>query len=586
TKTLHFEKIRLNADRQRLILSGNFQFGTEKKFTLQVNGDKLQYSKGIALLPKKITDKLALYDVNVPLNVTADIEGGLVFGAATKVNVQSTVNNATVKTDAGDFTNSDFHVEFSNAVNDTLPYVDENSGLLFTDFRSNWEGIQLNSKKIEINNLINPFMRADLTTSTDLASLNKLLNSNSFDFTSGEVSAKVNYAGAFFSDTTTSITGEMILNGGNITYAPRQVKLDKINGRFEFENSDVIIKNLSAEAEGNKVNINATVRNMVNMLSTDPSKLFVEASVSSPFIDLKSFRRMVGNRRKVKSASKGKFGRIAEKIDRFMEDCSISTQLKAEKLKYNSFTATDVNAQFSMNADAWNIKDVSLIHSNGAIKINGTLTSKERNYNIATLNVNMNNLDVMKVFQAFDNFGLASLHSENLRGKLSSNMRLTAVLDDESNLLPALLNGSIFLSLKNGELLDFEPLQKMSVFVLKKRDFSHLQFAELRDSFEINGSKLTIHKMEIQSNVLGLLVEGIYDIKGKVTDLVVQVPLKYLKKRDPDYIPENQGVDAKKGVSIYVRATNADNGEIDFKYGIFKKKSILEKNQKKANSIP
>ncbi|HKP31939.1 MAG TPA: AsmA family protein, partial [Chitinophagaceae bacterium] len=111
TKTLHFEKIRLNADRQRLILSGNFQFGTEKKFTLQVNGDKLQYSKGIALLPKKITDKLALYDINVPMNVTADIEGGLVFGAATKVKVQSTVNNATVKTDAGDFTNSDFHVE-------------------------------------------------------------------------------------------------------------------------------------------------------------------------------------------------------------------------------------------------------------------------------------------------------------------------------------------------------------------------------------------------------------------------------------------------------------------------------------------
>lgn len=586
TKLLQFEKIGLNADGQRLFFTGKFHLGLEKKFTLQIEGDRIQYAKGVALLPEKISAKLSKYNVNVPMNVMANIDGRLVFRSPTKVRIKTAVKNAVITTEAGDFTNTNFSAEFFNALNDTLPYVDQNSRLLFTNFTSNWEGVQLNSKKLTITNLVNPFMEADLTTSTDLPSLNKLLGSSSFDFTSGDINAKVNYAGALFSDTTTSITGEMVISGGTVTYAPRQVKLDKINGRFEFQNSDVIIKNLSADAEGNKVNINATVRNMVNMLSTDPSKLFVEASVTSPYIDLKSFRRMVGNRRKVQTTSQGKFGRIAERIDRFMEDCSITTQLKAEKLKYNSFNAADVTANFSMNSEAWNIKEVSLAHSNGTINISGTLTSKETNYNIATMNVNMLNLDVSKVFQAFDNFGLASLHSENLRGKLTSNMRLTAVLDDESNVLPALLQGSIFLSLKDGELINFEPLQKMSVFVLKKRDFSHLQFAELRDSFEINGSKLTIHKMEIQSNVLGLLLEGIYDIKGQATDLVVQVPLKYLKKRDPGYVPENQGLDARRGVSIYVRATNGDNGEIDFKYGLFKKKSILEKNQKKANSIP
>jgi hypothetical protein len=126
-------------------------------------------------------------------------------------------------------------------------------------------------------------------------------------------------------------------------------------------------------------------------------------------------------------------------------------------------------------------------------------------------------------------------------------------------------------------LIEFDPLQKMAVFVLKKRDFTRVEFAEIKNTFEINGQMLTIHKMEIQSNVLGLYVEGIYDLQGKATDLVVQVPLKYLKKREPGYVPENQGLDAKTGISVFVRAKNADNGQIDFKYGLFKKKSVLEK---------
>ena len=99
--------------------------------------------------------------------------------------------------------------------------------------------------------------------------------------------------------------------------------------------------------------------------------------------------------------------------------------------------------------------------------------------------------------------------------------------------------------------------------------------------------------MEVQSSVLGLYVEGIYDLQGKSTDLVVQVPLKYLKKRDPGFVPENQGLDAKTGISVFVRAKNTDSGEIDFKYGIFKKRSVLEKAErdrereaKKSNTAP
>jgi hypothetical protein len=59
--------------------------------------------------------------------------------------------------------------------------------------------------------------------------------------------------------------------------------------------------------------------------------------------------------------------------------------------------------------------------------------------------------------------------------------------------------------------------------------------------------------MEIQSTVITLFVEGIYDLNGRNTDLSIQVPLSNFKKRGEDYIPENKGVETKAGASLFVR---------------------------------
>ncbi|HYJ38451.1 MAG TPA: AsmA-like C-terminal region-containing protein, partial [Chitinophagaceae bacterium] len=446
-----------------------------------------------------------------------------------------------------------------------------------TNVKGNFEAIPITSKLVTIHNLLDPFLRFDIKAETDLSSFNQLLSSSSFDFIGGKMKADFSYAGALKGDTSTSINGFLDIIEGSILYHPRTVKLEHINGKLVFDSTDVLIKDLQGEAQANKVKINAVIKNMINLLTRDPSKLLVDADISSPSLDLYSFKTMLGTRKKRAGSMKGKFAKLAEKIDHFMDDCSISTRLKAAQVKYKNFVATNLEAALSINANKWNLQKVVLQNSDGSISLNGTLTSLGDNNNAIDFEAEMRNVNVSKLFVAFNNFGLASLHAENIKGSLTSKAQLHAILDDESRLIPSTLTGTMDLSLTNGELINFEPLQKMAVFVLKKRDFSRVEFAEIKNTFEINGQMLSIHKMEVQSNVLGLYVDGMYDLQGKNTDLVVQVPLKYLKKREPGYVPENQGLDAKTGVSVFVRAKNADNGQIDFKYGIFKKKSGLEK---------
>jgi len=580
TKQLSFEKVRLDINRHPFQLSGLFDFSEKKDFQFSLSTNKIGYADAISILPDTISRKLKVYDMRSSLDVQASISGKMIFRNLPKVVVNATIPRTTINTPVGEFTDISFTGNFTNAANDTLPYVDENSMLTFQNLNGKYEGIPITAKKVTISNLSNPFLRCDLKAETKLSSFNNLLGSTSFDLIGGDATAEVDYAGALMSDTSTTLNGFVNIQNGTMLYEPRNIKLTNIDGRLTFENADVYIKNLSAEAQGNKVKINAVVKNMLNLLVKDPSKLFVDADINIPSLDLYTFKSMLGSRKRKAATTKGKFSKIAEEIDRFMDDCSIASRIHASHLKYKNFVATDLDADFAMSANKWTLRKIALHNSDGDIAIQGTLTSLSDNNNDVEMQANVNKVNVAKLFTAFNNFGLSSLHAENLKGSLTFNSTLHAVLDDESRLIPSSMTGKIDLSLQDGELVNFEPLQKMAVFVLKKRDFSKVDFAEIRNTFDINGHMVTINKMEVQSTVLGLFVEGMYDIKGANTDLVVQVPLKYLKKRDPGYVPENQGLEAKTGISVFVRAKSAEDGDIDFKYGLFKKRSVLEKAEK------
>jgi len=74
--------------------------------------------------------------------------------------------------------------------------------------------------------------------------------------------------------------------------------------------------------------------------------------------------------------------------------------------------------------------------------------------------------------------------------------------------------------------------------------------------------------MEIESTVISMYVEGIYSMKG-ATDMSIQIPLRNLKKRKADYIPENSGIDKKGGPSLFMRGRPGPDGNIQFKPDLF-----------------
>lgn len=206
----------------------------------------------------------------------------------------------------------------------------------------------------------------------------------------------------------------------------------------------------------------------------------------------------------------------------------------------------------------------------GSMAMNGQLINLQNNRHQAAIKANMQNVNVQKVFYAFDNFGQDGITDKNLEGKLTANADVKIDINSDGKVLPGTSMGLVDFSLKKGALNNFEPLKKIQNIIFKKRDFENIQFAELKNKLSINRGEMTINRMEIQSSVLTFFVEGLFSQRGN-TDISVQVPFSNLKKREADYKPENIGVDKKGGRSIFLRGQPGSDGNIQFKLDIFKK---------------
>lgn len=580
-RILSFNNIKLNLDKDPYEFTGLFHFDSTKNYTLSIDALKGNYSKIIALLPGTIRSRLDSIQFAKPIVAKAHITGKLMPGNKAIVRADWIVKNNNLSTKFGKFDKASFTGFYYNQLSDTLPATGENAIVQCNDLSTSYEGIGLNSKKITVTNLKRPFLVCDLQAATDLQTLNNLLASNAIEFDKGSINADIVYSGPVYDSATASpdITGNATIKDGELLYGPKQIRLDDVNGELLFKGADVYFNNVKATAQKSSIILNMSAINLIALMNSNPARAELTATLYARQLDVENFTGLIGTRKRNRNHSRNSFFRnTANKIDRLLDECTIRSHINADKISFKRFTATNFKTDIFLSNELWSITNTSLNHAGGSIYMNGSIHGGSTNYNPVKINAVMNNLDISKTFFAFENFGLKFLNATNIQGRLTSNISLSAAMLEKAVLLPSSLKGNLTLSIKDGALNNVKSLEELSNFLLKNRDFSHITFSEIKNKFDFDGQLINVNRMEIQSSVLSLFVEGLYDMGGKKTDLIVQIPLSNLKKRKADYTPQNKGTDSKAGASVYVKATNKDNGDIDFNYSLFRgKKNKKEK---------
>ncbi|MBC7886282.1 MAG: hypothetical protein H7Z13_00220 [Ferruginibacter sp.] len=571
---LQFDSIKIKLAGQPFNLSGRFDLkGQAPQFSLRVHTRNILYSEGKSLMPERISRSLSKVDLDKPLDVDVSINGPL-KGGEPLIYVNWTAKKTQLKTPFLDFENASFTGYFTNEFVKGQPRNDPNSIISNGNFSADWRGITLASGKIEILNLIQPVLTADLAAAFPLTKLNDVIGSTVLQLQSGDGSVNLTYKGPIEKNNNTNslINGTVSFKNGNVLYSPRNVAMKNVNGQLLFKNSDVFVNNLQCVVLNNKVLMQGQAKNLLTLINTEPGKASIDWTISTPSLDLGAFTFLLkpGKKTAAVSNSKTRLASAATKIDAVMEKATLRVNLDAKSILYKKFEAGNVNADISLLQNRYIINNVSMNHAGGHINMSGSLVNQQANYLQATINASMDNVDVSKVLNAFENFGQDAIMAQNLVGKLTAKIDASLGLDEAGSVFPSSVKSIIDFSLKDGALINYEPLKKLQNFLFKKRDFENIRFAELKNRLEIGNRDIKINRMEIQSTALSFFVEGMYSMKGN-TDISIQVPLNNLKKRGTDYNPENIGTDKKGGKSIFIRGRPGTDGNISFKLDLFNK---------------
>ncbi len=558
---IELNNVNLDIDEQPFVFNGTFFLNTEPKtYELNIETKQVPYPKAVSILTQALQEKFDSMMVLSPLDATANIVGQMTFRAKPDVMVDFQINDSELQTPLGQMDHATLSGKFINRVDSLLETGDENSKLTFNDVGAEFSGIPITSSRIEITNLMDPYVICDLQSVFMLNNLNSLTESSTIAFSKGSGNLDITFSGPVASDTLKPIlNGTLTLTDAEFNYLPRNLLFQNGFGVIEFQNEDLKIKQLLLTAGNTKLTMDGSVTNLLAMLNIHPEQLTMEWNISTPDLDLNDFTTYVAARTQKatpKSGKKGKIIRITENVDKLLSDGTAKLNIKAENLNYKKFVARNVAASVLLVDNRIVFDDARLSHAGGTVFLKGSLVNGQSTSQL-NLESNIDHLNIPDLFYSFDNFGQDAITNKNMKGSLSGNVNITGTITDKAAVLENSMQGTVAFNIQNGELINFEPAMKIAATALKNRDFSHLKFGELKNKLKIHGPAITFDRMEIRSNVVTLFVEGIYDTK-KGTDMSIQVPLSNLSKTENDDL-KNTG---KAGVNIRLRAMTADDGTL------------------------
>jgi hypothetical protein len=579
SKILSFDDITLNIDDHPFLLSGKFFTKLNPApYELAIKTKSFDYKQAVSFLSDNIRKKLNQYNIDKPIDLNATLDGSNPLERSPVIHLTvSSDNSSTVTTPFEIFTNCSFDGIFINRVDSTQAPQDENSMLRINHFSGTSENIKLNSDSVIFVNLIQPELTCNIRSTFGLESLNTILESKDIDFGKGTAKLDIVYKGPVESGDSINadINGNISFDSASIKYMPKNFLLSSCSGKLIFQNKDVLIEQLVAHTGSTELKMNGGIKSLMALIDKSPEKLFLDWNIFSPKINLHDFRAFMGKNTNPPSTnssnkkSKRFFSKQVSQMDSLLSSCDVHLQVKANELEYKKFQATNIKAAVVLKNNTIMFDSVFLNHANGSILLTGFAKNEEPNNSI-NIHTVINNVDIDKMLFSFENFGQDAITEKNIRGKLKADVNFLGSLNNNQEIVPGSMDGNIEFSLKNGELINFEPVENISKKVFKNRNFSDIRFAELKDRFDIKGSAIKINRMEIESTVITLFVEGIYDTK-KGTDMSIQVPLSNLKARSDDTIPAIRGVNSKTGLSVRLRAKTGDDGKLKITWDPFKK---------------
>lgn len=544
------------------------------KAVLDIESDHLDYDEGLSILSDSLAKKMARYNIERPVNLKIKIAQ---YKPATIPEVDVWFSFQDSRVSARKIEMSGMSVEgfFTNHLDTSAVNDDHNSQLQF----KNMHGV-MNNLTIEgsatLTDLTDPALDLQATFKTNLKQLNVHLDTTKLKMEEGHFTSTFSYNGKlseYLDETRTrydgKLKGEASIINGMFHYREKNITANNINATFGFSEERFEIKRLGLRINKNNILIYGSITDFVPFFTTLEKRGKINLAISSPRLNMTGMLqpRKIKQTEAAKTRSRKKISRMVELVSKEVE---FDIRFQIKEFIHNDFRASNANGTLVLANDKLILKKASLGFGRGTVNLDLNVSKLQSNLSPFTLDARLRNVGLKVFFHSFKNFDQKTMREDHVDGALSMDIHLKAAINDRFELVTSRLEGKANFNIIDGRLTNFEPMQNLSNFLFKGRDFSDIQFAEINSNIDLKGTSIEVERMEVQSTAISMFIAGQYDLYDS-TNLSIQIPLSNLKKRDQDFAPENIGTDAKVGASVFLRVHPDKDGKTKISYDPFKK---------------
>lgn len=546
-------------DKERYELNAFVQLGdSARKLALRISNPKLNYEKGARLLNPSIQKIMSNFSVDKPFSLSALVIARLDVKEDPILLVDMEVKNNAIKIGNSKVPYSKVYFKGKIVSLDSLRQrgASESACISLNEIRGDIYDFPFRGS-VNIVNLDTPNIDIAATLNIEAKKINSRLTQ---DFVlNGRCLASIRYQGP-----TRHLNKEEFLSSAmklkadlyftNFSYQEQKKPfVYTVNGKASVDNRDLQFERLSLNTAAGNAVLKGKAENFVRFALGYSNNLKASLTAHSDLFDLNTFLPKKEDSLRVAAASPAEAKKPT--LQNMSEsDFEFDAIFSAKKLLIRKVEATNAYVQLSHKNRLLTIRTLSVNTCDGKLTAKGTV------YDLSKIRAEivMHDLNINKLFNEFEDFGQKTVQSRHVQGRISVNASFRTDLDENMEVIGKSMEGQVKLKLKEGHLLNFEPIQSVSDYVFRRRDFKDVSFSELNETFSIRGYEMQIDELEIGSNVLNLYVTGTYNFKEN-SNINMLIPWHNLKRRSKDYVPKayGEGMDSAKGLKLnYSGPTN------------------------------
>ncbi|HYG40822.1 MAG TPA: AsmA-like C-terminal region-containing protein [Cytophagales bacterium] len=491
---------------------------------LKINGEDTNIQTILSLLPSDISGKFTEYKS----------EGAVYFNAVVTGAVKKTTNPG-FSVDFGCSNTSFYHPDlkqrvekasFSGSFNNGRLRNFTTSVLRLSKVSGMFDGRSFKGNLI-LEDFNSPYLEFDLDANIDIHSLLQFYPMSNVKSAQGLLDVSLNFKGQvnslkkYSASREINASGEVTLQDLKFKLDQRNIDFNSFNGNFIFSKNDLAINDFSGKVGKSDFLLNGLFRNVISYLLIPGQPLGIDARLKADYLD---FDELLLDD-KAGSTEGGYHFQVSP-------DLVLKLDCDVKQARFRRFNGKNIIGKLDLKGQQAVFNDISLNVAGGTAKFDGTLDARKADFLQLETTSNYQNIHIDSIFYVFEDFGQNFISYKNLKGQAFADIKsyvvLNSKLEPDYNKLTAYMSGRI----RNGELVNFEPMQKLSRFV-DEEALANLKFSELKNEIQIYNRTVFIPEMDIGSNVSNISLHGTHTF-DQLIDYRLRVPLRNFRKRDSD----------------------------------------------------